>query len=94
MLKGKNIAITQQGNDTLFVLYSTTIVRFNDQKVTLNTGGYRTATTKRWMNKAAEEYNLLYQVESKGGKWIVRTPEQECLYVDGIEIRRDNNGIL
>lgn len=86
MLKGANIAVTTIGDTTHVVLHETTIVRFNERKVVLDSGGHRTATTKRWMNKAAEEYNLLYQVESKNGNWIVRTPEQERLFSDGIEI--------
>lgn len=67
-MKGANIATTQKDGDTLIVLYNTTIVQFNDKKIILNFGGYRTVTTKRWMNKAAKEYDLFYQVESKNGK--------------------------
>jgi hypothetical protein len=87
MLKGANIATTTQDDDTLVVLYKTTIVRFNDKRIILNSDGHKTATTKRWMNKVAEEYQLPYQVKSKNGNWIVRTPEQEYLFSDGIEIR-------
>lgn len=87
MLKGANIATTTQDGDTLVVLYETTIVRFNGKRIILNSGGHKTATTKRWMNKVAEEYQLPYQVESKNGNWIVRTTEQEYPFSDGIEIR-------
>jgi hypothetical protein len=50
---------------------STEIVKWDDKSVTLNSGGWRTVTTKRKMNQAARQFILGYRVEQKKGEWSV-----------------------
>jgi len=39
-------------------------------RIILDSGGYRTATTKSRMNQAANEYDLGFSVYQRGGKWF------------------------
>jgi hypothetical protein len=47
--------------------WSTDVVVFDDNRVTLNCGGHQTVTTKRRMNQAAAEFGLGYRVYSERG---------------------------
>ena len=57
----------------------------NQWRVTLNTGGWRTNTTKTRMNQASNQYGLGFQVYQSKGAWFVRlggwneTPKGEDL---------------
>ena len=60
--------------------------------ITLNSGGYRTATTKRRMNEVSEEYDLGFKVYQKNVDWYIditqklRGKWQSCTldFIDGI----------
>lgn len=59
---------------------STKIVSWNASKVvTLDSGGYRTVTTKRKMVQASNQFGLGYTVSQRKGDWYVtvfgRSPE-------------------
>jgi len=49
----------------------TPVVRFNDEKIILNTGGWMTATTKSRMNEASRQYGLGYSVSQINYEWFV-----------------------
>lgn len=51
-------------------LHGTVVVAFEDTgKIALNSGGYRTATTKARINSALRETH--FRVAQKAGRWIV-----------------------
>ena len=50
---------------TRVVYHSTCVVKFNQDKIILNSGGWYTQTTKNRMNQASSQYNLGYQVYQK-----------------------------
>jgi hypothetical protein len=52
-------------------LHQTDIVTYDEDSITLNTGGWKTATTKARMNFVSEEYRLGYKVVSKNREWQV-----------------------
>ena len=59
--------------------HSTTVVHVDkDGTITLNHGGWMTATTKARMNEAADEFGLGYSVYQEKGKWFVwmRQPDR------------------
>jgi len=61
---------TEEG--VIFVRYHLTdIVKIEVDRITLDTRGYFTSTTKRRMNQAAETYELGYVVYQRKGKWYV-----------------------
>lgn len=51
--------------------HSTDVVSFNDHFVYLNTGGWRTKTTKVRMNQAACQFGLGFRVFQDGGEWYI-----------------------
>jgi len=67
----KATTVTFLNGETVVVLYSTPIVRYSDKKIILNTGGWRTSTTKNRMNQASKEYGLGYTVYQKNFDWYV-----------------------
>ena len=66
--------IEVDGNGTVHVLYHDTVIlkRSNDGNVVLNTGGYKTSTTKRRMNQASELYDLGFEVYQRDYEWYVK----------------------
>ena len=65
-------------------LYETSIIIFNSEIIVLNSGGYKTSTTKNRMNHAAREFNLNFNVYQKKGQWFVNDQE----FFDGMELKR------
>ena len=55
------------------VYHKTTVVEASPDVVKLDTGGYRTATTKTRMNQAARQFDLGYTVRQKDYDWFVTT---------------------
>jgi hypothetical protein len=53
--------------------YNTEVVRYTrmSRHIMLDTGGYKTATTKARMNQTANQFGLPYQVNQVNGEWIV-----------------------
>lgn len=58
---------------------STTIVQWNADTVTLDSGGWHTVTTKRKMTQASHQFGLGFTVFQRNGDWFVcrlgRSPE-------------------
>lgn len=60
-------------DETKFMYHNTDVVRVSkDGTVTLNSGGYRTATTKLAMNQVSNQYGYGFQVYQDKGAWFVR----------------------
>jgi hypothetical protein len=61
---GQRATTIQTDDDgmTRITYHSTDVVKFNDQKVILNTGGWQTQTTVRRMNQASNQFKLGYKV--------------------------------
>lgn len=57
---------------TKIIYHSTVVVKFNDSAVVLNSGGWKTATTKTRMNQAGNQFSLGYNVFQKDYEWFVR----------------------
>lgn len=73
-------------NDSGVVTYhDTDVVVWDDERITLRTGGWFTVTTKLRMNQAANQFGLGYQVYQEKGKWYVWFPgeNQEEIPFDG-----------
>ena len=76
------------GSLTTVRLYATNVVSFftgDSPAVVLNSGGWRTTTTKSRMNQASNQYDLGYQVYQHNFQWFVRTRHDGILpFVDGM----------
>lgn len=80
----------QDGGDTVIKLHNTEVVRFNEKRIVLNSGGWYTATTKARMNQAAFEYGLNFSVFQTEGEWFVRVKNSNKMltFKDGMTIKR------
>lgn len=52
-------------------LWHTVVVEFDNVEIRLNTGGWKTVTTKNRMNQTAHEYHLGYKVYQQNFEWFV-----------------------
>lgn len=78
--------------DRLSVVYaSTLIVDKVGNEITLDSGGWRTVTTKRKMNQAARQFGLGYSVYQRDFKWFVDLPNGETVpFEDNMTFARSN----
>lgn len=53
--------------------HSTDVVKWDESTVALNSGGWKTTTTKRRMNQAARQFDLGYYVWQHNFEWFVTT---------------------
>ena len=60
--------------------HQTEVVRIEKGVITLNSGGWRTSTTKHRINQYTPDDIGVYQ---KGGEWFVTTPKGEFPFHDG-----------
>ena len=76
--------------------HETTVIKWNEREIVLDSGGWRTATTRRRMNQASKQFNLDIRVFQAGQKWFVDVYEpsatmllrQTLNFVDGMLIKR------
>lgn len=61
--------VTEDGITSVYY-HNTPVVRWGRGTITLDTGGWFTATTKVRMNQAANQYGLGFNVYRKSGKWF------------------------
>jgi hypothetical protein len=65
------------------VFHWTEIVRFDHETIILDTNGWKTVTTKRRMNQAADEFGLGYHVYQENWDWFVDYRGETYPFVDG-----------
>lgn len=70
-VRGRATTITNDGGMITITYHSTPVVKFDDKKIILNTGGWKTVTTKTRMNQASNQFGLGYDVQQKSGTWLV-----------------------
>ena len=61
----------REGLKTAVRYHDTNIVAFTPSAVVLNSGGWRTATTKRRMNEVSDHYGLRFHIYQEDFKWWV-----------------------
>lgn len=83
-VRGVATTIYTENGETVVRYHQTAVVRFSKDSITLNSGGWRTNTTKTRMNQAANQFGLGYQVVQDRGNWYVCMDD-----ADGNEVRRD-----
>lgn len=79
--------VTKDGKTSTVRYHWTDVVTvdWEAKTVTLNHGGYTTATTKLRMNQASSEWGLGYQVYQKDFEWYVNVGGKTHNYYDGAE---------
>ena len=71
MLGTHKTTIKHEGGETAVRYHWTDVVTFDNNTITLDTGGYDTVTTKRRMNQASDTFNLGFGVYQKNFNWFV-----------------------
>ena len=80
--------IRVEAGKTFVRYHATDVVAFDADIITLNSGGWRTATTKSRMNQTANEYNLPFQVFQKKHNWFVTIGSETVEFTDGMTFAR------
>lgn len=81
-------SVNEDGQFCAIRYHATDVVKFNDKEIILNSGGWRTNTTKTRMNQTSNEFGLGFRVFQEKGYWWVEHGGQESIYTDGIVLRR------
>lgn len=80
---------TDDDGFTKVIYHSTPVVKFNDEKIVLNSGGWWTATTKNRMNQTANQFRLGFNVFQKDYDWYVKLDNGVILeFKDNMEFER------
>lgn len=80
--------IINNNRDGIEVIYhSTKVLTVKNGIVTLNSGGYRTATTKRRMNQGAAKFNLDFVVYQDKFDWFVNLRGDIIPFTDGMQFK-------
>ena len=89
-VRGIATHIRHAGDFTLVFYHNTAVVRFDATKIWLNSGGWRTPTTKLRMNQAASQFNLGYRVYQHDFAWYVKLSDndQPLIFSDGMVFAR------
>ncbi len=62
--------------------HKTPVVTVTDKTIVLNTGGWRTVTTKRRMNQAANQFGLGFSVHQADFAWTISTDDGRTIPFD------------
>lgn len=79
---------------TTITYHETPVVRFNENSIVLDSGGWLTHTTKARMNQASREFELDYMVYQSSFKWYVEHKGKSVVFFDGIELFRQDGEYL
>jgi len=83
----KSCRVTNYINgDKTITLYSTDILQFKGDKIILNSGGYKTITTKSRINQFLPGGIRVYQ---KNGEWFIDNGAYHFKFFDGIELTKE-----
>ena len=88
-VSGVATTVAEDGRWTVVTYHRTPVVKFSEKTIKLNTGGYKTQTTKRRMNQAANQFGLGIEIIQRRGDWYVVQGDFEFLFdEDELVIRR------
>jgi hypothetical protein len=91
-------SLEAQGVVTRVQMYQTIIVEYwvnhigPSPTIVLNSGGYRTASTKTAINQALSQLVLPWNVIQRKGQWLVTNGVKTFDFIDGIQL--DATGIV
>jgi len=81
--------VCTSSNRTVVTYQETQVVIFDDQAITLDSGGWKTNTTKTRMNQTANQFGLGFSVYQENFEWFVSTPSGVTIHFeDGMNFPR------
>lgn len=75
-----------KNGDKVLRLHNTDIIKWQGDKIILNSGGYKTTTTKARINQFLPDDIKVYQ---KNGVWFIDNGAYHFKFFDGIELTKD-----
>jgi len=66
--------------------HATEVVQFDNDKIILNSGGWRSNTTKLRMNQTSNQYGLGFSVYQRNFEWFVDFGGSTVPFVDGMTL--------
>lgn len=63
--------VREENGSTVVRYHSTDVISWNSQDIILNSGGWRTATTRLRMNQASNQFDLGIHVFQEDHEWFV-----------------------
>lgn len=81
-----NITILNRDNTREVVLHSTVVVSIQPNQIVLNSGGYRTNTTKTAINRALTQLDNPNRVVQIKGEWYLTDGVNKVEFFDNISI--------
>ena len=82
------VATTVTQNPLRVTYHQTIVVALTPKGVRLDSGGWRTSTTKTRMNQASREYGLGFSVFQKDHDWFVEHGGKTRKFQDGMILAR------
>lgn len=73
---------------TAVIYHQTAVVTWDNARIVLDSGGWKSNTTKVRMNQAATVYNLGFWVYAERGKWFVRWGDRVLPFEDKMILDR------
>lgn len=83
------IQVTRESHSVCVMLHNTVVIAINESGATLNSGSWRTATTKVAINNALRQLRGFtgYAVVQKKGEWFLSCPDNSLKpFTDGMSI--------
>lgn len=80
---------TNPEGQTEVIYHETSVVSFDQNEIVLNSGGWRTNTTKLRMNQASNQFGLGYQVYQKNYEWFVDFKGETIEFHSGMILDRE-----
>lgn len=80
--------VASQGAITHVTYHSTIVVSFSNESIVLNSGGWRSNTTKLRMNQTSNQFGLGFQVYQKNFEWFVDYQGITLDFYDGMTLIR------
>jgi hypothetical protein len=88
--KQSNIQVYHESNSKAVKLHNTIVFCLHsDDKITLNSGGWKTNTTKTAINRAFSQLNLDGHISQVKGQWFVTFNGETVKFDDGMTLRLD-----
>ena len=69
--RGVATSIVAKDGVTSVTYHNTVVVEWDAKTITLNSGGWKTVTTKTRINQAANEFDLGFNLYQDNGEWFV-----------------------
>jgi len=86
---GKHATSVFDDDGVMTVVYhDTAVVRFDEKKIILASGGWETQTTKTRMNQASNQFGLGYSVFQRNFEWFVEWKGEILPFHSGMVLKR------